>query len=116
VSRKRGRYQEMAAEDLIGFDELRSRIAELEEIRSTAERGLRTLRSRQEQVRQLEEDKDALLGHYASLLPEALDDLDAPERHRVYKMLRVVAAIGADGSMEDSGDVMCVCEPETLST
>jgi DNA invertase Pin-like site-specific DNA recombinase len=42
--------------------------------------------------------------------------LDAPERHRVYKMLRVEAAIGADGSLEVGGDVMSVCEIEALST
>jgi hypothetical protein len=48
VSRKRVRYQEMAAEDLIGFDELRARIAELEETRRTADRELSTLQNRQE--------------------------------------------------------------------
>ena len=64
----------------------------------------------------LEQDKETLLDNYAGMLPNALDVLDTPERHRVYKMLRVVAAIGADGSLEVSGDVMSVCEIETLST
>jgi site-specific DNA recombinase len=116
VDRKRARYQEMAAEDLIGFDELRARIAELEDARSTAERELRTLRNRHEQIQQLEQDRETLFDNYVGLVPEALDGLDAPERHRAYKMLRVAAAIGADGSLEVSGDVMSVCEMETLST
>jgi hypothetical protein len=106
----------MAAEDLIGFDELRARIAELEETRSTAERELGTVHNRQEQVRQLEQDREALLEDYATLVPEELEGQDAPGRHRVYKMLRVEAAIGADGSLEVSGDLMSVCEMETLST
>ena len=46
VKRKRARYQEMAAEDLIGFDELRRRIAELEDTRTLAERELRSLQQR----------------------------------------------------------------------
>jgi GAF domain-containing protein len=51
VDRKRSRYQAMAAEDLISFDELRARMAELEETRRTADRQLRDLRNRQEQLR-----------------------------------------------------------------
>jgi hypothetical protein len=116
VGRKRARYQEMAAEDLIGFDELRARIAELDETRRTAERELRTLQNRQEHIQQLEEDKEVLLGHYAGMVPEALDNLDAPERHRVYKMLRIEATSSADGSLEVSGDVLSVCELETSLT
>ena len=115
VDRKRARYQEMAAEDLIGFDELRARMAELQETRTVAELELRSLQHRQERIRQLEEDKQALLEHYAGLLPEDLDGLDAAERHRVYKMLRVEAAISSDGSLEVSGDVLSVCEMEILS-
>jgi hypothetical protein len=40
--------------------------------------------------------------------------LAASEGHRVSKMLRVAAAIGADGSLQLSGDVMSVCERETV--
>jgi site-specific DNA recombinase len=116
IDRKRARYQEMAAEDLIGFDELRARITELEETRTIAERELKALQSRQEQIRQLEENKQALLERYAGLVPDAVDALDSAERHRVYKMLRVEGVVSADGSLEVSGDVMSVCEMETLST
>jgi len=116
VNRKRARYQQMAAEDLISFEELRARIAELEETRKTAEHELRSLQYRREQIRQLEVDKETLLGHYAGLVPEALDGLDATERHQAYKMLRVEAAVSTDGSLEVSGDVMSVCEMETSST
>ena len=115
VDRKRARYQEMAAENLIGFDELRERVAELDEIRRTADRELRALQSRQEQIRQLERDKDALLDDYTSLMPEALEGLNAAGRSRVYGMLRVEATVEPDGSLEVSGDVISVCEMEPLS-
>jgi site-specific DNA recombinase len=115
VDRKRARYQEMAAEDLIRFDELRAHMAELQKTRTVAELELRSLQHRQERIRQLEQDKQALLEHYAGLLPEDLDGLGAAERHRVYKMLRVEAAIGPDGALEVSGDVLTVCEMEILS-
>jgi len=93
VDRKRARYQEMAAEDLIGFDELRARVAKLQETRAIAERELCSLQHRWEQIQQFEQDKQTLLEHYANLLPDALDGLDAATRHWVYKMLRVEAAI-----------------------
>ena len=48
-------------------------------------------------------------------MPDALDGLDAAERHRVYGLLRVEALIGADGSLEVSGDVISVCEMEISS-
>jgi hypothetical protein len=35
--RRRRRYQEMAADDLITFDELRARLVELDDRRTTAE-------------------------------------------------------------------------------
>lgn len=117
VDRERARYQEMAAEDLIHFEveELRARIAELEDTRSTAERGLSLPRNRHEQIRQFDKDRETLLEVYVGLVPEALDGLAAPERHRVSKMLGVAAAIGADGSLQLSGDVMSVYEMEIVS-
>jgi site-specific DNA recombinase len=115
IDRKRARYQEMAAEDLIDLDELRARLGDLEESRRTADRELRALRGRQEQIRELERDRDALLKDYASLVPDALDELDATERHYVYRMLRVEALVAPDGSLEVSGDVISVREMELSS-
>src|SRR5829696_97975 len=115
VDQKRARHQEMAADDLISFEELRARIAELDEIRITADQELRTLRGCQEQIRQLEQDKEALLEDYASLVPEALDELNAAERSRVYAMLRVEARVAPEGSLEVSGAVRRGCEMEPLS-
>ena len=59
VDGKRARYQEMAAEDLISFEELRAKLTDLEETRKTAERELAALESHEEYVRDLERDRDA---------------------------------------------------------
>ena len=51
----------------------------------------------------LERDKDAFLDHYASLLPEAIDDLAPEERHHVYKMLKLRVNMHPDRMLEVSG-------------
>ena len=103
ADRRRARYQEMAAEDLITLDELRSRLAELGETRELAERELSNLHDRHEYVRELERDRDALLDKLEEVAPEALGTLAPEERHHVYKMLRLKAVANPDGSFEVSG-------------
>ena len=58
---KRSRYQEMAAEGLITFDELREKLVVLEETRKSAEHELEALQGKQDRVSKLEQDRDALL-------------------------------------------------------
>jgi site-specific DNA recombinase len=106
AGRKRARYQEMAAEGLIEFEELRARLAALEDTRKTAERELRNLEARTEHLVQLERDRDSLLENYADLMPEAIAALGSEERHRVYRMIGMEAHLAPDGSLEVSGNVM----------
>ena len=106
AGRRRIRYQEMAAEGLIGFEELRTRLSTVEENCNTAERELRALRHRTERLERLERDRDSLLESYVGLVPEAIDALGSEERHRVYRMIGMKAYLTADGSFELSGDVM----------
>jgi uncharacterized protein involved in exopolysaccharide biosynthesis len=75
VNRKRARFQEMAADGLIDFDELRARLAALEESRETARLELAALAGRREKLAELERDRDALMESYAGLVPEALKAL-----------------------------------------
>ena len=102
ADRRRSRYREMAAGDLITFDELRARLAELEETRKTAERELATLRGHEEHILVLERDRDVLLDSLEAEAPEALDSLSPAERHQWYKLLRLQAAIRKDGAVEVS--------------
>ena len=103
---KRTRYQEMAAEGLIDFDELRARLAALEDTRKTAERELHALQRRTEHLAQLERDRDSLLETYAELVPEAIDALGPEDRRRTYRMIGLEARLAPKGSLEISGDVM----------
>jgi site-specific DNA recombinase len=117
VEHKRTRYQEMAASDLITFDELRARLAELDDTRNTAERELEALRGRKEYLEDLERDRDALLDRLMEVAPEALDALGSDERQQLYRMLRLRVLANQGGSLEISGafgDVPAVCENEPL--
>jgi hypothetical protein len=100
---KRARYQDMAAEGLIGFDDLRGRLVELDETRATAERELTAIRKRQSRIEGLEADREVLLEHYTALVPEALDALTAEERHDLYKLLRLQVKVYPDEAVEVSG-------------
>ncbi|MDP8938736.1 MAG: recombinase family protein [Actinomycetota bacterium] len=121
VGRKRAAFQDMAAEGLITFDELRAKLADLEETRETAGRALATLRSAQEDIERLERDKATVLEHYAALAPEALDSLTPEERRGLYKMLRLVAFAYPDGTLEVEWEWeiprgSTVCRDETTGT
>ena len=116
VEHKRARYQDMAAEGLIDFDELRDRLAALEETRETARQELAALEDRQERLAELERDRDALMERYAGMIPEALDALVSEERHRLYKMLRLKVVSNADSSLEVTGVLSDqFCGSETVS-
>jgi DNA repair exonuclease SbcCD ATPase subunit len=88
VERKRARYQEMAADDLITFEELRFKLSELDSTRTTAERELEALRDHEERVAELEKNRDVLLSSLMSMVPQALDALTPEERRQVYKLLK----------------------------
>ena len=91
---------------MIDFEELRTRLTALEDIRKTAERELRALQHRTERLAQLERDRDSVLESYTGLMPEAIDALGSEDRHRVYKMIGMEVHLTSDGSFELSGDVM----------
>jgi hypothetical protein len=50
ADRKRSGFQDMAAEDLITFDELRAKLADLEETREFAQHELEILKGRQSRI------------------------------------------------------------------
>ena len=118
ADRKRSGFQDLAAEGLITLDELRAKLAELEETRKTAEKELETLKHRQKHFEELERDKDAVLETYARMAPEALEALTPDERHQFYKMLRLRVIAYPDRSLEVSGvfgEEVDVCKLEPTS-
>jgi hypothetical protein len=101
--RKRSGFQDMAAEGLITLDELRGKLAELDDLRTTAERELRAIESRRDSLHQLERDRDSLMQHYANMAPEALDSLIPEERHQLYKILRLRITAAANRTLMVEG-------------
>ena len=100
---KRSRYQDMAAEGHITFDELGAKLRELDEQRAIAERELEDLNLQRSRLEDLERDKETLLEHYAGMVPEALDELTGEERHQVYRMLRLQVHVSPDGDLDVRG-------------
>jgi site-specific DNA recombinase len=119
VERKRAKYQEAFAADAMTLPELKASLAWLDETRKTAEHELEALRGREDYVRSLEADRDALLDSMEAQAPEALDSLTPDQRHHWYKLLKLKAAIFADGSVEvswaGSAPSEAVCETATMS-
>jgi site-specific DNA recombinase len=86
---KRVRFQHAYAEGIIGLDDLKARLAELDDAHATAEQEIAALEGRLEHVRTLEQDRQAILANLEAMAPKVLDCLDPEERHRFYKMLRL---------------------------
>jgi site-specific DNA recombinase len=100
---KRSGFQDMAAEGLITFDELRAKLTALEETRKTAQRELEALNRRREKIEELERDRDSLLDSLVAMAPDALDALAPEERLNTYKMLGLGVLMRPEGGIEASG-------------
>jgi DNA repair exonuclease SbcCD ATPase subunit len=87
VERKRSGYLDLAAEGLMDRDELRTKLAALEETRETAQRELAALRGRTERLQEFEQDAEAILEVYTKLASDALDVLTPEKRQRFYRVL-----------------------------
>src|SRR5215211_7262250 len=68
------------------------------------------IQSRKERLKRLERGRRDLLEHYATLVPEELERLPHEERHKVYKIVRLVVKLSPSGDLEMSGDLL----PEPL--
>jgi hypothetical protein len=99
----RERRLQQHAKGLIGLDELREKLEEIDENCKVAEREFNRLRNLEAEIACLEKDKEALVRSYADIAPEALDALTPEERHRVYKMLRLEVVVNPDGTLQAAG-------------
>jgi site-specific DNA recombinase len=100
IDEERRGFLRLAAKGRITDPELDEELAALEETRRTAERELKDLRRHKQRVEQMEQDRDAVLEHYASLAPEALDSLTSEQRHHLYKMVRLKVWLFKSGDLE----------------
>ena len=112
---KRARFQDMAAEGLITFDELRTKLIELDKARKAAKHELRLLQNRAERIEALQRDRDTVLASWEGTLPKSIDEIAPEERHYLYKRLRIRLAADPDGDLELNGEFsgkLCVCDAE----
>jgi len=119
AERKRSSFQDMAAEGLITFDELRTKLAALQETCENARRELASLEDRRNRLENLEHDATTLLESFADIIPETLANVEAEERNHVYKMLRLKVSAYQGGTLEVRGTLrssLCVSNRETSST
>ena len=119
ADRKGAKFQHAYAEDAISLEDLKARLGELEELRELAQRELETLRSYEEEIAQMERDRDAVLETYAGASSEALDSLTPEQRHNLYRSFRLEVLAYPDGTTElVLGDLLSqeeVCTEESLS-
>jgi len=106
LDRKRGGYLDLAADELMRRDELRAKLAALQEDHEKAEREIAAIEGRRERLEQMERDRDTIMEHYAGTVPGSLDDLSPEERHQVYKMLRLEVLAYPDKSLEVRGAIL----------
>lgn len=106
AERMRGGYQDLAAKALLTFEELGEKLAALEESRDLARRELEALEGRRERLEDLKRDRDAVLEAYANVTAEALEELSAEERNKLYKILKLRVVVRDDGTPEVNG-VFC---------
>ncbi len=109
LDNKRKRYQEMAAEGLIDFAELKEHLQELEDERSIAEGEVDSLLKRGKQLEEMRRNKDALLDSLKEVTPRQIDGLSQTERRRIYQMVGLRATTGEDGTVEVEGDLAGLC-------
>ena len=88
---------------ILAREELRDKLAELQEARETAEKELMTPEGRKEHVERLEHDRNTLMEHYAGMVPKSLDNLSPEERNQIYKMLHIEVLAYPDKSLRVSG-------------
>ena len=96
-AQRRSAYQDQQAAELMNLEELGFKLRELDNTRKIAERELAALKDHRRRVRDLEQDRDALLESMAEMVPEALDGLTGEEKSRVYRMLRLEVTPTAEG-------------------
>jgi site-specific DNA recombinase len=95
--RERAKYQDMYVADLMSLDELRQKIAELDETRTTAEEHLANARAGQNRVEELRATKKAMLEAYtAGIAYDGIYSFPAEMRHEIYQALGLKVTVDED--------------------
>jgi site-specific DNA recombinase len=99
ISFKQERLLNLHLDGDITTEQFRAKGAELEAVHVAAENQLEAARSRLARLKDLERSKDALISHYASLVPQALSGLSSEEKNQVYKTMHLHVLAQRDGTL-----------------
>jgi hypothetical protein len=99
IDLKRERLLDLHLGGEITTEQFRAKSADLEEARLAAEGQLEAARSRLARLNDIEQSKDALISHYASLVPQALTGLSSEEKNQTYKGIRLHVLAQRDGTL-----------------
>lgn len=99
IERKEERLLDLRLEGDITTEQYRTKNAGLVESKQAAEGRLIEVRLRRGRLTEIERDKEALLAHYAGLIPRNLDTLEPEERRTIYRMMRLTVLAAPDGSL-----------------
>jgi hypothetical protein len=99
LERKRSNLQDMAAEGLITFSELGTKLDAVEEARRETRHRLEELGRHQQRLENLRQGTENLVDSYSEMVPEGLEALPSEERHRVYQMIELTVTARPDGSL-----------------
>src|SRR5215210_946994 len=89
IDLKQERLLDLRLDGDITPEQFRARSAELKDARVAAQDQLEASRSRLSRLKDLERSKDALVTHYASLVPLGVNELSPADKNKVYEMLHL---------------------------
>jgi hypothetical protein len=99
IDLKQERLLDLHLDGDITAEQFRAKSAELDEAHAAAEGQLEAARSRLARLGELERSKEALIAHYASLMPWALTGLSSEEKNQVYRTMRFHVLAQRDGTL-----------------
>lgn len=105
VERKRAAFQDMAAEGLISFGELRAKLTGLDDVRGAAEAEVEKLRSARERLEFLKQERDYVLGELARVSNGAGEDMTPDDKAAQYRGMSLKALADREGNVELTGGV-----------
>jgi hypothetical protein len=80
-------------------EELRTKLAELDETATLAETEIEKLRSHEERLLAIEKSGEELLERYAGLIPTEIENLCAAKRRHIYQLLRIEVLVPKEGEI-----------------
>jgi site-specific DNA recombinase len=103
LERRRSGYIDLAADGDLTREELRRKLADVDEQRKGARDALREARDRQGTIEKLRRDRKMMVGRFSAMRGMDLRNLSPENRRRVLQALRIRVEVDKDGNVRISG-------------